>query len=215
MVSLSPQLHVWWGKVYFGLKCLGILPTDKPNEALVRVQFFWMPKVTTLWRRDDRDVEKLQHYVTNEQSPFADKGVAALRLSGRPVKTGDVFDIPVAKNDARKMKMAVDLQWALTLIASMSGAADVDVTGFPPDDGPPDEAFVQRRLRNWVEHSPSFPHPPKETPLPEETPSQMFKSVVRTASPTKSTGKDLATTQPLAQRLTFSTRTNQKENQKP
>ena len=40
-------------------------------------------------------------------------GVAAFRLSGRPLATGDTFDVVVLKADQEKMKMAFDLQWSL------------------------------------------------------------------------------------------------------
>jgi len=52
-------------------------------------------------------------------------GVAAFRLSGRPLATGDTFDVVVLKADQEKMKMAFDLQWSLIRIAALTGAADV------------------------------------------------------------------------------------------
>ena len=127
MVSLNPQLHVWWGKAYFGFKCLGILPGDEPS---VRVQFVWMPRATTMWQEDCRDEDELRVHITNNRSPLVEQGVAAFRLSGRPLSTGDVFNIPVAKADAKKkMKMAFDLQWALIRIAALTGGANVDDVG--------------------------------------------------------------------------------------
>ncbi|KAK3361012.1 hypothetical protein B0T24DRAFT_599792 [Lasiosphaeria ovina] len=44
MISLSPHLHVWWRRAYFGFKFLGILPSEEEDKSMIRVQFHWMPK---------------------------------------------------------------------------------------------------------------------------------------------------------------------------
>ncbi|KAK3349395.1 hypothetical protein B0T25DRAFT_547922 [Lasiosphaeria hispida] len=94
-------------------KCLGILPSHTDNESLVRVQFHWMPRAIALWRQDQRDEHDLGIQITSDRSPLVEQGVAAFRLSARPLTTDDIFDTPVVTEDAKKMKLAFDLQWAL------------------------------------------------------------------------------------------------------
>ncbi|KAK3382530.1 hypothetical protein B0T24DRAFT_661227 [Lasiosphaeria ovina] len=138
------------GKAYFGFKCLGILPGDEP---LVRVRFVWMPRAMTMWQKDCRDEDELRVHMNNDRSPLVEQGVAAFRLSGRPLSTGDVFDIPVAKADAKKMKMAFDLQWVLIRIAALTGGADVDDVGTrDDDDGLPEEELSPFPVSSWVEN---------------------------------------------------------------
>jgi hypothetical protein len=46
------------------------------------------------------------------------------------VRTGDTFKIVMSNEEAPKFKRAIDIQWALTQIAAMSGAAEpVDLDG--------------------------------------------------------------------------------------
>ncbi|KAK1836825.1 hypothetical protein QBC39DRAFT_337415 [Podospora conica] len=135
VISLNPQMHVWWGKAYFGFKYLGILPSETDEESFVSVQFYWMPRAIP-WQQDQRDQEEIGLYLTNDYSPFSSRGVAGLRLTGRPVISGDIFNIRVAAVDAQKMAMAFRIQWALIRIAAVTGAADVDTVG-PGDDGLP------------------------------------------------------------------------------
>ncbi|KAK3349758.1 hypothetical protein B0T25DRAFT_548883 [Lasiosphaeria hispida] len=152
MVSLSPQLHIWWGNASFGFKCLGILPSRTGNESLIRVQFHWMPRAIALWRQDQRDEHDLRIKTTNDRSPLVEQGVAAFRLSARPLTTGDIFDIPIVTEDAKKVEMASDLQWALIRIAALSGAADVDEVGAEDDSpAPPDGGLMYQGLRGWLE----------------------------------------------------------------
>jgi hypothetical protein len=142
VISLNPQMHVWWGKAYFGFKYLGILPSETDGESLISVQFYWMPRAIP-WQRDQRNQDEIGRNLTNNRSPFFSRGVAGLRLTGRPVISGDIFNIRVAAADAQKMAMAFKLQWALIRIAAMTGAADVDTVG-PGDDGlPPADGGLQ------------------------------------------------------------------------
>ncbi|KAL6826182.1 hypothetical protein V8C40DRAFT_287019 [Trichoderma camerunense] len=42
----------------------------------------------------------------------------------RPLETGDVFSLVMAKEEAAKMKVMIDIQWANAKLAAISGAAD-------------------------------------------------------------------------------------------
>ncbi|KAK0613948.1 hypothetical protein B0T14DRAFT_290883 [Immersiella caudata] len=179
MVSLNPQLHAWWGKAYFGLKCLGILPDNE--ESLVRVQFVWMPRVASIWREDDRDEDELRAYLTNDRSPLVEQGVAAFHLSGRPLSTGDIFDIPVAKADAKKMKMAFDLQWAMIRIAALTGGADVDDALIEDDDdGPPGEEMSPFPISTWLGNvEPGLPDDNADVVVPIDSGQQPLATITQ------------------------------------
>jgi len=43
MVSMNSQIHKWWAKSYFALKCLGIIPQSE-NESIIQLQLRWMPR---------------------------------------------------------------------------------------------------------------------------------------------------------------------------
>ena len=178
MISLNPQLHVWWGKAYFAFKCLGILNSDEDNMSLVQIQFYWMPNATTLWKDEERDEGELRRYLTSDRSS-SNAGILAFYTSGRPVVSGDTFKVRVESVHAQKMKMAFDIQWALARIAAMAGAADVTIAGLPPDDdeGPPDTRFIESRVHDWVALSYSFP------PLEEPPALPKLELAVRTNLP--------------------------------
>ncbi|PNP48580.1 hypothetical protein THARTR1_10319 [Trichoderma harzianum] len=53
----------------------------------------------------------------------------------RPLETGDVFSLVMAKEEAAKMKFMIDIQWANAKLAAISGAADFwePPTGYSSD----------------------------------------------------------------------------------
>ncbi|KAK0612249.1 hypothetical protein B0T14DRAFT_342936 [Immersiella caudata] len=149
MISLNTQLHRWWGKAYLGFKCLGILPSPKDGQKLVRLQFHWLPGALS----DERLEDGLRIHLGSTWGP--QQGLAAFRTSGRPVLTGDVFDVAVGAEDAMKMKQAVDLQWALIRIGALAGAADVDADVVDTDDpGSPEEGLIEEEssidIQSWL-----------------------------------------------------------------
>jgi len=201
LISLNPQLHAWWGKAYFGFKCLGIFEGDKKGEAKVRIQFVWMPRPTMIWKQDTRDEDELRHHLTNDQSPMA--GVAAFRLSGRPLATGDTFDVVVSKADQKKMKMAFDLQWSLIRIAALTGAADVeDITIQDDDDNAPTpgvvstgDVFAQKMVWDWLENVEAGP--PEDPESQEPHGRKPLVDLVVTAPTAPSSEVKATTSQPV------------------
>lgn len=128
MISLNTQLHRWWGKAYFGFRCQGILPGPNDIQQLIRLQFHWLPGALS----NECDEEDLRTHLSSVWGPR--EGVAAFRVTGQPITTGDVFDVVVAAEDALKMKAAFDLQWALIRVAALVGAANVYADAVDSDD---------------------------------------------------------------------------------
>jgi len=150
MISLNTQLHRWWGKAYLGFKCLGILPSPKDGQKLVRLQFHWFPGALS----DERQEDELRIHLGSTWSP--QQGLAAFRTSGRRVLTGDIFDVAVRAEDAVKMKQAVDLQWALICIGALVGAANVNTDVVDMDDpGLPEGGLIEEDssvdMQSWLD----------------------------------------------------------------
>jgi len=144
MVSLNRQLHEWWGRAFFALKCLDIsdAPPDKEGKKMkkLKLQFHWMP-----WRRTTD--EPLLGLTTADMfsgafsrstngNPLAPKPtIAALRVgSGQPVITGDIFYAHIDSEHAEKMKLAFDIQWAIIQMTAIAGGAEaLELVGDDPD----------------------------------------------------------------------------------
>jgi len=43
MLLLNRQLHKWWLKCYFGIKCLGVIRLSG-EQSEIQLQFHWMPR---------------------------------------------------------------------------------------------------------------------------------------------------------------------------
>ena len=88
-LCLSPQLHDWWERGYFGLRYIGQAPPfphGKNDIAYLRVQFTWMPWMKRMTKKkEDR----------NFLGRTADEVKAALPEYGDPVVNGDhVVPVP-------------------------------------------------------------------------------------------------------------------------
>ena len=66
--------------------------------------------------------------------------------SSRHVLSGDIIEINLKAEDAEKMKLMLDLQWALTCLMAIAGAAGTPELLDTPDY-PDDEFAVYRWLR--------------------------------------------------------------------
>ncbi|KAK4163713.1 hypothetical protein QBC43DRAFT_354155 [Cladorrhinum sp. PSN259] len=82
-LCLSPQIHDWWGRGYFGLKYIGQVPpfrTGKNDVAYVKVQFIWMPWMKQMTKKKE-DRASLGRTVAEIK--------AALPEFGDPIVNGD------------------------------------------------------------------------------------------------------------------------------
>jgi hypothetical protein len=142
-ISLTPTLHDWWGKAYFGLKYLGTKDVDSgaPDQLMtLRIQFHWM-----VWREREigqkpaaplgRTVDSIKaafpEYKGNplycgNHSPTGERPLVAMSrpATGFNLETGDVFEVLIPKEHMQKMMMAFNLQWALIKILAMAGGAE-------------------------------------------------------------------------------------------
>lgn len=124
MLCLHPILRLWWSKYLFGMKCLDVIPSDE--RSILRLQFHWMPRnyldpETQVKPPYDSLVREMFQFVG---LPTRDEGVSFTeeqRELFSQLKTGQTFEVLVEKEDAEKMKMALDFQWAVTRLAAISG----------------------------------------------------------------------------------------------
>ncbi|PHH74555.1 hypothetical protein CDD82_4887 [Ophiocordyceps australis] len=143
VICLSPTMHDLWTRAYFAFKCLGIYPSSESKWS-VRLQFVWMPVRT-------RKIESFSvDEITSEtftQRLFVCQDMSHLQKSAiraensRPIRSGDIYGILMPFDDALKMKMAINIQWAVLRVAATSGAAEQPDLLQDPDD--PDSDYQQ------------------------------------------------------------------------
>ncbi|KAL6693290.1 hypothetical protein J3F84DRAFT_350695 [Trichoderma pleuroticola] len=116
MLYLHPTLCTWWSECLFGLKYLGMVTNDD-GSTVIQIQFNWMPKneVKPYHRVEppyDGAIDAmLQTTVTDEQGDFF------YYLSSRAS-----FEVTVDnREEALKMKAALEFQWLAVRFAAMSG----------------------------------------------------------------------------------------------
>ncbi|PNP60120.1 hypothetical protein THARTR1_00144 [Trichoderma harzianum] len=121
MLCLNHQLHAWWAEGYFALKYLGTIPKSK-EASIVQLQFHWMPRNGLDCQQKCTIPEALEamRRTVSDDNGFVKASRAS---SGRSLATGQVFEIPVHPEEAPKMKLMIDLQWAMIRLAALSGAA--------------------------------------------------------------------------------------------
>ncbi|KAK4212822.1 hypothetical protein QBC37DRAFT_465032 [Rhypophila decipiens] len=143
LTTLEDSLHGFWGKACFALKCLGIIeagepvteglttkdPTNEENQddttVHLKLQFHWMPKRINkaLLKPEERTKEAIlgqfDGYWGNPRDPAP--RVAFYRSNGRLLRSGDIIRVAVKRRHCQKMKLAFDVQWALTNICALAG----------------------------------------------------------------------------------------------
>lgn len=150
MLCLHPTLHMWWSKCLFGIKCIGILPSDDEHST-VQIQFHWMPRNgfkphQLIEPPYDNAISAMLQTIADDGGIIAD----VRRDSFHELETGQTFEILVGNEDAVKMKLVLDLQWAAVRLAAISGAAGVWQRGHDLYDE--DDDATTERVKDWVEN---------------------------------------------------------------
>lgn len=150
MLSLSPLLHVWWARPYFGLEYLGRLPPDSDDLVSVELRFRWLlrdkfirPETAILL-----DKERDYHNCLLSRiwsSPDNHTIAARFITSGRQVLTGHTFFVRIPAQHVSKFIAAIKVQWALTQVAAMCGFAEAE-----DDDNDPDHAVREATILDWL-----------------------------------------------------------------
>ncbi|KAL6697680.1 hypothetical protein J3F84DRAFT_369669 [Trichoderma pleuroticola] len=131
MLCLHPTLREWWSKCFFGLKCIGIGPNPYgvldvqrkyTGSYLVKLQFHWMPRNSGVHPRDytqpDNDtIQKMLKIKERDDDAISE----AQKSSSCRLETGQIFTLSMSHEDATKMQMMIDIQWANVRLAAMSG----------------------------------------------------------------------------------------------
>lgn len=201
MLSISPQMHDWWARGLFAFFCRGITP-DR-SSSTVHLQFRWMPrkpvrktapKPERLIGDDDDDLHDMINWHSTSSNAY-DQSVMAVKAGlFRPVLSGDNIDVERTNEEAEKMKIMIDFQWALISILSLSGAAGAPELLHRPDDF--DNPGAQR-IYSWLESVAT----PISSPMPEtrERPlgSSRSQQLKTAASPNRGSGRTQSPPKPI------------------
>ncbi|EHK23923.1 uncharacterized protein TRIVIDRAFT_67567 [Trichoderma virens Gv29-8] len=120
MVCLDRQLRAWWAEGYFALKYLETIQKSE-IESIVQIQFYWMPRNGLDYGREcsiHQDVVERMLCT----APGRDGFTGGTTKSGQSLETGQIFEIIVSPEEAPKMRLVIDTQWAMIRLAALSGA---------------------------------------------------------------------------------------------
>ncbi|KAK0623805.1 hypothetical protein B0T14DRAFT_602304 [Immersiella caudata] len=167
MIAVNSQLRTWWGKGYWGVKCMSIEPVSGGPKYKVTLQFHWMPERSQLPRNrwisielgdGQKMLDDLTTWNGNPGDQLRDGGlVAACNPSScQPLLSGHVSHVLLdEKKDAENMKDMLDLQWALIRVASLAGAAEVPDSPYDSDDdsdyGVTEAVHGSSDVEKWLE----------------------------------------------------------------
>ncbi|KAF5614048.1 uncharacterized protein FTJAE_13804 [Fusarium tjaetaba] len=144
LLCLSPQLHTWWGRAYFGLKCYGaVLCEDDPNYSIISLQFVWMPSNVKAMATDHIDLRAQRNPSTALRAHLTHRygdgplsacttknctqcretlGVQCHDISNnRPVESGTIVKVKRLTKDRRLLEHVIKLQWSIICAAALSG----------------------------------------------------------------------------------------------
>lgn len=119
---MDRQLYSWWKRAYFGLKHCGT-DSGPEGQSLVRVQFHWLPQLAKDTMLEQNAAGFRKQLETTRTAPEIEN-IMAVRASGQPVRSGDIFLIPVSSEDAPELAYALSLLWFFNCIAGLTGTAD-------------------------------------------------------------------------------------------
>ncbi|KAF5590905.1 uncharacterized protein FSUBG_10634 [Fusarium subglutinans] len=148
LLCLSPQLHTWWGKAYFGFKYYDtVLCEDDPNYSIISLQFVWMPSNVKAMATDQIDlgaqrdpltalgIHLTHRYGDGPLSACTTRNCTKCRetlgvqchdiSSNRPVESGTIVKVKRLTKDRHLLEHVIKLQWSITCAAAMSGGAQI------------------------------------------------------------------------------------------
>ncbi|KAF5681708.1 sulfate adenylyltransferase subunit 2 [Fusarium circinatum] len=148
VLRLSPQLHTWWGKAYFGFKYYDtVLCEDDPNYSIISLQFVWMPcnvkalakeQVDLAAQRDPLTalgVHLTHRYGDGPLSACTTRNCTKCRetlgvqchdiSSNRPVESGTIVKVRRLTKHRGLLEHVIKLQWSVICAAAMSGGAQI------------------------------------------------------------------------------------------
>ena len=139
MIALNPYLHRLWGKGIIGFEPVCALPKG------VRLRFRWIGRVPV--GIDDR----MDLGSDPRQLLTMPGGLGSLDIrhfeTGRPILDGEVVDITSDDPSALPDMELIKLQWDLSRIAALSGAAGAAED--PSWDPDPDDLLMGALAANW------------------------------------------------------------------
>ncbi len=138
MLSINTELHRYWSRPYWAVKCVSIMPLDQGPKQTLTMRFQWL-------RHSNGDPTRRINISTATDcytmldglsTPAAEGGkcpggegfvTANCRPSNQPIASGQDFHVVLdTLEDATKMKKMLEIQWACITLAAMSGGAGPD-----------------------------------------------------------------------------------------
>ncbi|KAF5631687.1 hypothetical protein F52700_6607 [Fusarium sp. NRRL 52700] len=139
VLCVSPQLHTWWGKAFFGFKYQdAVLCEDDPNYSIISLQFVWMPSNVKAMPTDQIDLKAQRNSSTAlgahlnhryGQGPLSacttcreTLGVKCHDISSnRPIESGTIIKVKRLTEHRGFFEHVIKLQWSIIRAAAMSG----------------------------------------------------------------------------------------------
>jgi hypothetical protein len=140
LLCLDPLVHTLWGDAKFALRPL----SSSGDNTVLELEFNWLQQYSSTLDRGSFDLLTIPRS-NNGMTASGDKVRAPTVLYsqhlGRPVQTGDI--LKVTTNDPIHLPLPsrelLEMQWLLTQVAAMSGAAEDKEIWVQQDDTDDDD----------------------------------------------------------------------------
>lgn len=153
MLSLRPQLRVWWPKAHLALKCLGVAPGVESPSWIIQLHFHWLSRIM---ERPTGEIEVKEFQEKLNTLSLSQLGIDAISAenaeSSRKILSNNFVEIAMKKEDVTKMKAMVDFQWAMARISALSGAAEAPELLHDEDTDTPSQTYDESlRVTSWLD----------------------------------------------------------------
>lgn len=166
LMTLSKEAHSQWNRGAFALKPVASDPTT------LTVQFYWQSKGNDVTENMSLLTRPIPTYDLKENTTATSHGISRLfdmrEEESRQIVSGDTFilktDDPI--NRPLPSYRLLELQWSLTRVAGMAGAASPEEEGWSANDSDADvPGFVLDEVgdvsgSDLIIESPQLSHPP-------------------------------------------------------
>ncbi|CAK7275561.1 hypothetical protein SEPCBS57363_006760 [Sporothrix epigloea] len=136
LLCLNSQLHFWWGTCRLALR-----PIRTLDPCTIKLQLHWLRRArtrpTTPLSGTSDDI-RLLCGGEDDLETWGPQPVAH-RMSGLPLRTGQIFTIRAENPEDLPSFELLDMQWNLLRVAAMSGAAEAEDA--PPEEGDDDNEY--------------------------------------------------------------------------
>ncbi|CAK7274808.1 hypothetical protein SEPCBS57363_006353 [Sporothrix epigloea] len=136
LLCLNSQLHFWWGTCHLALR-----PIRTLDPCTIKLQLHWLRRSRTRPTAPLSGTFDDIRSLCGGEDDLATWGPqpVAHRMSGLPLRTGQIFTIRAENPEDLPSFELLDMQWNLLRVAAMSGAAEAEDA--PPEEGDDDDEY--------------------------------------------------------------------------